>query len=147
MAIRNAWRFVAVVVANPLFATGSSAQEPLSPADIEALRALDQQQVQDWISGDREAILESLTEDAVFIPHHGVTPKSGAELEEFWWPDDAPPFRIVDYWHKITRIEGEAITASSMAGKISYSTGAMIGIRLARETISFLPKKCAANGR
>lgn len=90
-----------------LAATAALAGEPLSAADIEALRELDQQQVQDWIDGDRDGIWGSLSDDAVFIPHHGVPPKSGKDLEKFWWPEDAPPFRIIDYWHRITRIEGE----------------------------------------
>lgn len=97
----------ATLLASIVSPAGARAGTPLSPEDIEDLRQLDQQQVRNWLDGDRKAVWESLTDDAVFIPHHGVPPKSGAELENFWWPEDAPPFRIVDYWHRVTHIEGE----------------------------------------
>lgn len=50
--------------------------------------------------------MNSVTDDIVFIPHHGVAPKIGkAALETFWFPAGSPPLKIDEYWHKITAIE------------------------------------------
>lgn len=109
---RRRWRAIW-----PLFLTGSvllagcagSGQKAsLSPEDVAAIQAVDKAYTDAWLADDREAILATLTEDAVLLPHHGVAPIIGPDaIREFWWPAGSPPSRVSEFTRVIEEIGGQ----------------------------------------
>jgi ketosteroid isomerase-like protein len=64
----------------------------LAASDREQLLAARRAYVDTWLGGDPAAIMATLTDDAVLLPHHGLPPVVGAvAIRHFWWPAGAPP--------------------------------------------------------
>ena len=48
-----------------------------------------------WLSNDSVKIMNTITKDAVLIPHHGDMPIEGEKsIKEFWWPKDFSPSKV-----------------------------------------------------
>ena len=65
----------------------------LSDRDINEIRLLNEAYRTAWLRNDREAVVRTMTKDAVIIPS-GLQPISGLEaIGKFWWPnnDQRPP--------------------------------------------------------
>ena len=60
-----------------------------------------------WITNDQNAVLATLTEDAVLLPHHGHPPVAGrSEIKKFWWPVDMPPTTVTMFTMTTDEIKG-----------------------------------------
>lgn len=69
---------------------------PIEASDLAEIRKLVSDYRASWLSGDASAVLGLFTDDGVLLPHHGDAPVVGrAAIEKFWWPRDAPPFRLL----------------------------------------------------
>ena len=81
----------------------------LSAAEVAAIEVTRQQYIDAWIAGDRERVMDTLTVDAVLIPHHGVRTRQGhPEIRQFWWPADAPPSTIDAFSRQTVEIGGRS---------------------------------------
>lgn len=90
----------------------------LTAEDIEAIRELNLVYPSAWLANDPDAVMATLTDDAVLIPALGTDPVRGAEaIREFFWPPDAPPSTIPLFEMNPDGIEG--------AGDIAYVWGTM----------------------
>ena len=69
-----------------------------------------------FLEENRNAIIGLFSEDAVLIPHHGVSPVIGLEaIKEHFWPVDSPPFRVDRF--ELTQAETDG------AGNLAYTRG------------------------
>ena len=51
-----------------------------------------------WIANDSAGVMATLSEDAVFIPHHGYPPQVGdSAIRAWWWPSDSPAMQILTF--------------------------------------------------
>ncbi|HET9223265.1 MAG TPA: hypothetical protein VFO07_12215, partial [Roseiflexaceae bacterium] len=67
----------------------------LKPADRAGIRSAIDVYTTSWLTNDPEAVMRTLTQDAVLIPHHGVPPVEGAAaIRTFWWPEGGSPTTI-----------------------------------------------------
>lgn len=79
----------------------------LTEAEIDAVKAAQQAYVDAWLANDADAVMATLTDDAIMIPHHGVDPMVGTEaIRLFWFPPDAPPTVVTHLTNSITGLEG-----------------------------------------
>jgi uncharacterized protein (TIGR02246 family) len=89
---------------------------PISPADKQAVQAVNDAYRKAWLANDAEGVRRLFTDDAVLLPHHGVDPVQGMRaINDFWWPSDAPPTTV-------TKLE---MTAQEIGGQgdIAYVWG------------------------
>jgi uncharacterized protein (TIGR02246 family) len=83
--------------------------QDLPEADRAAIRAVNEAYRAAWLANDSAAVMRTLTDDAVLIPHHGVAPVEGAAaIRDFWWPADGPPTTITEFSLSDQRIAGNA---------------------------------------
>ena len=84
------------------------AQNPPLPTDDQAaIRKLLDQYRAAWLSGDAAGVRSVFTEDAVLMPHHGVTPVVGmAAIKEFWWPAGGARTTITQFVQTLDEIGG-----------------------------------------
>jgi uncharacterized protein (TIGR02246 family) len=69
-----------------------------------------------WLANDADAVLATLTPDAVLVPHHGLPPVEGATaIRRFWWPPDGPPTRITAFDTTVAEVGG--------SGDVAYVRG------------------------
>jgi uncharacterized protein (TIGR02246 family) len=100
-------RLFALLAAEILFFTAPAAAA-LTDADVRALNALQQSYVQGWLDNDREKVMAVMAPDAVFIPHDGVMPHTGAaDISEFWFPGGKAIGRVPSYQQRVTAISGD----------------------------------------
>jgi uncharacterized protein (TIGR02246 family) len=79
----------------------------LSAQDKAKIEALSESYRAAWIANDREAILNTLAENAVLLPHHGHPPVVGTSaIVKFWWPADAPPTTVTGFTMTTDEIRG-----------------------------------------
>jgi ketosteroid isomerase-like protein len=63
--------------------------------------------VSGWLRDDPEAVMATLSPGAVLMPHHGDTPVIGSEnIRAFWWPQDGPATRILEFRQTYDEIDG-----------------------------------------
>lgn len=80
---------------------------PLTPADRSAIEGLHHEFIQGWLENDSERVLETLTADAVLLPHWGDDPVVGVPaIHAFWWPPDAPATRVLHFTMQPEEIDG-----------------------------------------
>ena len=80
----------------------------LSSEDVAAVRAASRAYVEAWLAQDPEAVMATLSEDAVLVPHHGVPPVVGAAaIREFWFPPQSPPTTVTRMVNEITEVLGD----------------------------------------
>jgi uncharacterized protein (TIGR02246 family) len=99
-------------------ACGDAASSPpaLTRADREAIETLHDAFARGWLENDRERVLETLTADAVLLPHWGDDPVVGREaIHAFWWPPDAPATRVLRFTMQPEEIDG--------AGTLAFAHG------------------------
>jgi uncharacterized protein (TIGR02246 family) len=74
-------------------ASGYSAA--LAKEDTAAVKAVIESYRTSWLADDAEGVLKTFTDDAVLLPHHGVTPVVGRQaLKDFWWPAGASRVKL-----------------------------------------------------
>ncbi len=82
----------------------------LSPAELEAVKAARQAYVDAWLANDADAVMATLTEDAILLPHHGGDPVMGAEAIRAWWfPPDGAATMVTHFGNTVTGVEGHGI--------------------------------------
>ncbi len=103
----------AIAAAVALIAVPAAAA-PLTESDLDALTALQQTYVDGWLRNDRDAVMSVMAEDAVFIPHDGVMPRTGAgAISEFWFPGGRAVGIVPVYEQKVTNIAGDGDHATA----------------------------------
>jgi len=86
---------------------GMGGSAGLSAEDVDAVTAANQAYVVAWLANDPDAIMSTLTDDAVLIPHHGVDPVVGAQaIRDFWFPADSPPAKVTRMVNSVTEAQG-----------------------------------------
>ena len=107
-------------VCGSISAAGSGARvQPnatLSGKDAAAVRATIEAYRAAWLAGDEEAVLKTLTDEAVLLPPHASPPVVGrSAIKKYWWPDDAPPTKVTKLNITIEEIGG--------SGAVAYARG------------------------
>jgi uncharacterized protein (TIGR02246 family) len=88
----------------------------LADGDLEAIRALHEAYRAAWLANDSAAVMKTLTEDAVLMPHHGAPVVEGAAaIREFWWPSEFPPATVTEFTTQVVEITG--------SGELGYLRG------------------------
>ena len=86
---------------------GMGGSDGLSAEDVKAVKAANQAYVDAWLANDPEAVMSTLTHDAVLIPHHGVDPVSGAKaIRQFWFPPGSAPTKVTHMVNSVTEVQG-----------------------------------------
>ena len=79
----------------------------LSAEEVNAVEAANQAYVDAWLANDPDAIMSTLTDDAVLLPHHGVDPVIGSKaIKEFWFPPNSPPAKVTHMVNSVTEVLG-----------------------------------------
>ena len=93
-----------------LIALGAAAPlsaAPLRPADKQQIVALHNAYVAGWLKNDKKAVMASIADDAVFIPHDGLMPRRGAAaIAQFWFPGGKTVGRVPCFEEKVTSLTG-----------------------------------------
>ncbi len=88
----------------------------LSPQEAERVVAACEAFRQAWLANDAEAVMATLTPEAVIVPHHGVPPQAGARaIRDFWWPAGGPPSAVLDFTQTVDETGG--------SGELAYARG------------------------
>ncbi|HWT01757.1 MAG TPA: SgcJ/EcaC family oxidoreductase [Pyrinomonadaceae bacterium] len=94
-----------VLVSESILAQGRS--EKLSAADLAKIRAVSEAYADAWLKNDAEAVLNTLSEDAVLIPQ-GNRPVVGIEaIKKFWWPPDGGRTTIKSFTISTDEVGGD----------------------------------------
>lgn len=117
---RRPRRPVGLLVAVPvLLAIGCSdspdSWDRLSDSERQAVRSVEQAYVEAWGANDRDAVMATLTDDAVLFPD-GMGPIRGdSAIRAFWWPRDSSETRVTSYETTVDEIGG--------AGTVAFLSG------------------------
>ena len=85
----------------------ATADYALTEADIKAINQVRNDYNNAWINNDSAAVMNTLTEDAVLVPHHGGLSVLGKEhIARFWWPKDDLPAPVTLYTSTADEIDG-----------------------------------------
>ena len=85
-----------------------SSDNGLSRADLDAVKAARQAYVDAWLANDANAVMATLTDDAILLPHHGADPVIGtAAIREWWFPTDGSPTTVTHLENTVTGVEGQ----------------------------------------
>lgn len=105
--MRPIWQRVGVAFVFSAVFAGAAAGEPLTAADRQVIAAHIETYRTAWLAGDAAAVKALFYPDAVFLPHHGLSPVIGLDaLSAFWWPPDGPKVEITRFELPTERIEG-----------------------------------------
>ena len=106
------WTFTIFLIACTKLNTTTSFTEK----DKELIKLIPNAYANGFLKEDRDAILGLFSEDAVLIPHHGVSPVIGLEsIKEHFWPPDSPPFRVDKF--ELNQVETDG------SGTLAYTRG------------------------
>ncbi|MCK8479807.1 nuclear transport factor 2 family protein [Psychroserpens algicola] len=104
----------------------------------EAIISLRKEYEKSWLENDSLKIMETLTIDAVLIPHHGDIPIVGVKaIKDFWWPAKFSPSKVtifestyndVGYENKLGFISGRFKLGFNYEGKKYYDEGNYLNI-------------------
>lgn len=90
----------------------SDGTKALSAGDTAAIRAVLERYRTSWLSGDNDGVRGSFTQDAVLLPHHGVSPVVGmAAINEFWFPSSSTRTTITKFIQTLDEVGGDGILA------------------------------------
>jgi len=99
---------VLVSVSPGLTAGGTS----LSVEDIAAIKRAHQRYREVWLKGDTDGVRSLFTEDCVLLSPHGDPPRVGKkQMNEFWFPPNAPPSTVTKLTLSIENIGGDGLIA------------------------------------
>ena len=107
--MRYTSHLIVAVAAGVLLACGDARPSPaaFSAADRRAIERLHDEFADGWVSGDSARVLQTLTADAVILPHWGDDPVVGVQaIQAFWWPSGAPPTRVLHFTMRADEIAG-----------------------------------------
>ena len=109
--------FMATACAPEAYDPELPADDPtLSEDDVAAIRGAHVAYRDAWRANDPDAVMASLTDDAVLMPHHGAPVVSGAEaIRQFWFPPDSPPANVTVFDTTIDEVGG--------SGDVGYLRG------------------------
>jgi uncharacterized protein (TIGR02246 family) len=120
--IKNSLRasFVASLVLSLALVFGASANsdrtKPLSADDAAAIRAVLERYRTAWLAGDNDGVRSTFTQDAVLLPHHGVSRVVGmAAINEFWFPSSSTKTTITKFVQTLDEVGGD--------GTLAYARG------------------------
>ena len=81
----------------------------LTENDVQEIHETRRNFEQAWLKNDTIGILETLTIDAVLLPHHGDRPVVGIhDIKEFWFPIDSNPTRVIHFTSTIDEVKGDS---------------------------------------
>lgn len=104
--------FVLISLSAALAAGKAQGGAALPEQDVAAIRTAIEAYRTAWLSGGEEAVLKTLTDDAVLIPPHGGPPVVGrAAMKKFWWPADGAPSKVTKLTIAIDEIGGSGVVA------------------------------------
>jgi uncharacterized protein (TIGR02246 family) len=84
----------------------------LSPADGQAVRAVQEAYRAVWLRGDEEGVLATFTDDAVLLPARGARPVTGKDaIRRYWFSPDAPPTTITRLDLTVAGLDGDGCVA------------------------------------
>src|SRR5215469_14390724 len=88
----------------------------LSAEDVSKIREAHKKYEEAWLKGDADGVRTLFTEDCVLLPPHADKPRVGQKgLNEFWFPPNAPPTKIIKLVLVPENIGGD--------GQIAYAWG------------------------
>ncbi len=110
-----------LVIAAVLLATGAafgcsaSVSVRSTEQDAEAVRAVADAYVDGWLQDDADAVMATLSPDAVLLPQ-GSAPIQGEEaIRNFWWPAEGTVTRVTRYESSIDDLQ--------ISGTLAYVRG------------------------
>lgn len=91
-------------------ASSPAAGKPdLKASDRDAIHAVHEAYRVAWLSNDAHGVRQTLSQNAVLLPHHGVEPVVGMEaINRFWWPEEGPPTTVTRFEVTYDEIDGNA---------------------------------------
>jgi uncharacterized protein (TIGR02246 family) len=91
---------------------GAGKGTPISSTDAAAIRAVLERYRMGWLAGNPETVRSCFTQDAVLLPHHGVSPVVGmAAINEFWFPATSTKTTITKFVQVLDEVGGEGTLA------------------------------------
>lgn len=76
--------------------TGSSVADPASEPEA-AIAVADRAYAEAWLDNDAEAIMATLTDDAVLVPSGLPVLEGPQAIRGFWWPEGSPPTTVTRF--------------------------------------------------
>lgn len=75
----------------------SDRSEGLTAEQEEAVMAADWAYAEAWLTNEPDAIMRTLSDDAVIVPSGEPAIEGPEAIREFWWPADGPPTTVTGY--------------------------------------------------
>ncbi|WP_299225944.1 nuclear transport factor 2 family protein [uncultured Psychroserpens sp.] len=105
-----------LVIASLLFFNCNNKSHLLTNDDIESIKKTRKNFEFAWLENNTIGVIETLTEDAILMPHHGDQPIIGATaIEAFWFPKNSAPSKVTVFTSTIDDING--------SGNLAYIHG------------------------
>ncbi len=93
MKVCKALPLVVFLLASPV---ARGAGNSLSAEDTAKIKQVHNKYEEVWLKGDADGVRALFTEDCVLLPPHGDKPRIGQKgLNEYWFPPDGPPTKII----------------------------------------------------
>jgi uncharacterized protein (TIGR02246 family) len=99
---------LASLVMTPHFAHADECRPTLSEKDAAAVRGVIEAYRTAWLRGDAQAVMATLTADAVLLPAQGAKPVIGTDaITNYWWPRGGPPTTITKLDITVEQLGGD----------------------------------------
>lgn len=69
----------------------------LTAEQKEAVLAADWAYAENWLANEPDAVMRTLSDDAVIVPSGEPAIEGSEAIREFWWPADQPPTTVTGY--------------------------------------------------
>lgn len=87
------------------------ASSGLTEAERERVRAVERAYVEGWEANDAEAVMATLTPDAVLLPDRMEPIRGDSAIRAYWWPADGSETRITSYGTTVSEAGGSGSLA------------------------------------
>jgi uncharacterized protein (TIGR02246 family) len=84
----------------------------LTPDDVKAIKATIEAYRTSWLQGNADGVLNTFSEDAVLLPHHGDSPVQGiVAIRNYWFGSGGPATTITGLKITVEQISGNQTLA------------------------------------
>lgn len=101
----------AVVLATVFVGACAEAEHSFGETDVAAVRAVEEAYRAGWEANDPDAVMATLTDDAVIMPAGAEPIRGNSAIRAYWWPADGSTTTIGRYEISVDEVFGDGDVA------------------------------------